>query len=84
VKDRRDILPLSLPPRLLTHGMAAAYLSLSSYGFDCLVAQGKLPLPKIVGSRRLWCRMALDRAADSFPDKNGRSNDADERWRCAV
>ena len=76
---RRDILPLSLPPRLLTREVAAAYLSVSSYIFDCMVADGRMPLPKIVGTRRLWCRLAIDKAVDSLPDKNGHRTE-DERW----
>lgn len=81
--QRRDILPLSLPPRLLTRELAAAYLSLSTYMFDGMVADGRMPAPKVVGNRLLWCRLALDKAVDSLPDRNGRVSE-DERWQCAV
>jgi hypothetical protein len=80
---RRDILPTSLPPRLLTRELAAAYLSVSTYILDCMVADGRMPQPKVVGTRLLWDRLALDRAVDSLPDKRGRV-DVEERWKCAV
>lgn len=83
MNTRRDILPLSLPPRLLTREMAAAYLSLSTYMFDGMVADGRMPFPKVVGSRLLWDRLALDKAIDSLPDRGGRV-DVEERWKCAV
>lgn len=73
MNTRRDILPLSLPPRLLTRELAAAYLSVGTYVFDGMVSDGRMPQPKRVGNRLLWDRLAIDRAVESLPDKTGRT-----------
>ena len=80
---RRDILPLSLPPRGLSKTEAAAYLGVSVYSFDGLVARGEVPQPKVVGGRWIWDRLVLGRSFESLPDKGGRA-DVEERWKCAV
>ena len=74
---------MSLPPRGLNKTEAAAYLGISPYSFEGLVARNLMPPPKIVGSRWIWDRLALDRAFESLPDKGGRV-DVEERWKCAV
>ena len=74
---------MSLPPRGLSKTEAAAYLGVSVYSFDGLVARGQMPQPKTVGGRWIWDRLALDRAFESLPDKGGRV-DVEERWKCAV
>ena len=83
MRTRSDILPLSLPPRGLGKAEAAAYLGISPYSFEGLVAKGQMPLPKVVGGRWIWDRLALDRCFESLPDKGGRV-DVEERWKCAV
>ena len=86
MSDRRvDILPLSLPPRGLPRQQAACYLGVSCYIFDAMVADGRMPQPKAVGSRLIWDRLALDRAFDSLPDRGGRvTTEHDVYARCAV
>lgn len=69
VKDCRNILPLSLPPRGLSREQSAAYLGISSGTFNELVADGRMPPPKVINKRQVWDRYALDLAFDALPDK---------------
>ena len=43
---------LGIAPRPLTRQQAAAYVSLSPNIFDQLVKDGRMPRPKLLGSRR--------------------------------
>lgn len=82
---RQDALPASLPPRGLSREQAAAYLGISAGTFNAMVADGRMPAPKIINSRLVWDRHALDRAFDALPDRDGRTPEGeDDRWRCAV
>jgi hypothetical protein len=36
--------------------------------FGEMVADGRMPPPKRIDSRKLWCVRALDIAADALPD----------------
>jgi predicted DNA-binding transcriptional regulator AlpA len=55
-------LPLSLPPRGLSRIQAAEYIGVGTSKFDELVAEGKMPRPKKIGSRTVWDRLQLDEA----------------------
>jgi predicted DNA-binding transcriptional regulator AlpA len=63
------MLPLSLPPRGLSREQAAAYWGISPGTFDKLVDDGRAPSPKLINSRKVWDRLALDLAFDALPDK---------------
>lgn len=66
---RADVLPASLPPRGLCRVEAAAYIGISPTFFDELVADGRMPKPKKLGSRSVWDRIALDQAFAALPDE---------------
>ena len=53
-------------PRLLNVATAAAYLGLSSRGFEQQWRAGKLPAPHRLGRRLLWDRKLLDSHVDKL------------------
>lgn len=69
MKAGRGILPLSLPPRGLSREQAAAYFGVSAGTFDAMVRDGRAPGPKVINSRLVWDRVALDAAFDALPDR---------------
>ena len=64
---RRHVLPPSLPPRGLSRVWAAQYVGISPSLFDQMVADGRMPGPKEINSRRVWDRHALDAAFEALP-----------------
>ena len=66
--DRRDILPLSLPPRGLSRVQAAAYIGVSPTLFDEMVKDGRMPRAMRINSRILWDRVKLDEAFVAISD----------------
>lgn len=65
---RQSTLPSSLAPRLIGREAAAAYVSVSPTMFDQMVRDGRMPLPRKLGERRLaWDVIQLDRAIDELP-----------------
>lgn len=71
---RRDALPLSLPPRGLSRVEAAAYIGVSPSLFDDLVADGRMPKPKLLNARHVWDRLRLDAAFEALPEKAARDD----------
>ncbi len=67
-RQRRDVLPVSLPPRGLSRVQAAAFVGISPSLFDDLVRTGRMPPPKRINSRTVWDRLQLDRAFEGLPD----------------
>lgn len=67
-QDRREVLPLSLPPRGLSRVESAAYVGVSPGLFDQMVADGRMPKPKRINSKPVWDRLRLDEAFASLPD----------------
>lgn len=63
----QDVLPPSLPPRLIARSIAAAYVGVSPNTFDQMIEGKLMPLPKMVGKRKLWDVRELDRAVDELP-----------------
>jgi hypothetical protein len=66
-------LPLSLPPRGINREQAAAYIGVSPSLFDEMVKDARMPLPKIINSRKVWDRQRLDEAFSALPDKQTRN-----------
>ena len=60
--------PLWLAPRGLSRVQAAAYIGVSPTLFDQMVKDGRMPRPKLINSRRVWDRLALDEAFAALPD----------------
>jgi hypothetical protein len=70
--------PLPLPqPRGLCREQAAAYVGVSPSKFDELVKDHFMPPPIPIGARRLWDRLALDRAFDALADGGERDSSWD-------
>jgi predicted DNA-binding transcriptional regulator AlpA len=61
---------LSIEPRGLRREQAASYVGVSSSLFDVMVADGRMPPPKVVNTRRVWDRRELDIRFDGLPSKN--------------
>lgn len=74
---RADVLPPNCPPRGLSRLEAAAYVGISPSLFDELVADARMPRPKRINSRTVWCRLQLDAAFAALPDGSDRE---DDRW----
>lgn len=55
-------------PRGLSRVEAARYIGVSPGTFDKLVAEGSMPPPKEIGSRRVYDRTQLDSAFDALGD----------------
>jgi hypothetical protein len=82
---RADILP-SLPPRGLCREVAAAYVGVGVTLFDRMVADGRMPQPKVANGRNVWDRLALDVAFEGLPERQADGStkepvDAYEGWR---
>jgi hypothetical protein len=73
-------LPASLPPRGLSREEAATYIGVSPTKFDDMIADGRMPQPKIIDARRVWDRHALDEAFAALPDANGNADHGDDVW----
>ena len=58
---RRDSLPPNLAPRGLSRIEAAAYIGIGTSKFDKLVADGRMPRPKVIDKRKTWDRTRLMR-----------------------
>jgi hypothetical protein len=65
---RLTSLPDTLRPRLIDRKAAADYVGVGVTKFDEMVADGRMPAPKRIDSRKLWCVRALDTATDALPD----------------
>ena len=70
---------LALEPRGLNRVQAAGYVGVSPSLFDEMVADGRMPSPKIVNSRRVWDRRELDMCFDALPSKEAR-----DPWDCVL
>ena len=63
---RHQELPANLPPRGLCRSAAAEYIGISIGKFDELVGDGRMPAPIRIDGRRVWDRLAIDRAFDEL------------------
>lgn len=55
------------PTRGLSRDESAAYLGVGSTKFDELVADGRMPQPRIIDGRVVWCVHELDEYFDRLP-----------------
>lgn len=70
---------LGVTPRGFSREEAAAYIGIGPVKFDELVAAGRMPPAKRIGSRRVWDRTKLDDAFDRLPD-DGDDGEAEDVW----
>lgn len=70
-----------LYPRGMSRTEAAAYIGVSPSLFDEMVQDRRMPSPKLINSRTVWDRIALDRAFEQLPN---RDQAADDEWLVAV
>jgi hypothetical protein len=59
-----------VPRRGLSRIEAAMYIGISASKFDELVADGRMPAPVKIDSRKLWDIRHLDLAFDALPAEN--------------
>lgn len=62
---------LSPTQRGLSRALAAGYVGVSATKFDEMVADGRMPKPKRIDSRKVWDVRALDRAFEELPSDGG-------------
>lgn len=73
--SRAATLHALVEPRGLQREVAARYVGISPTKFDELVADGRMPAPKLIDRRKVWDRRALDEAFDALP-----SDEDDNPW----
>ena len=80
--DKAKHAPARLPlsPRGLSRTVAAAYIGVSATTFDKLVADGSMPPPIAIRSRKVWDRLKLDAAFEDLVTASARTeyNEWDE------
>lgn len=54
-------------PRGLSRVQAATYIGVSTSLFDQMVADGRMPPPREINSRRIWGRHQVDASFDDLP-----------------
>ena len=67
-------LPFGVLPRGLNRVAAAAYIGVGVTKFDQLVEDRRMPKPKRIDGRVLWCVRALDAAWDALPSDEDDAN----------
>ena len=77
VRNTVSNLPLSLAPRGLSRVQAAEYIGIGMTKFDEMVADGRMPRPKRIDSRKVWDRIKLDEAFAALDDEAGPKNEWD-------
>lgn len=68
---RRDILPASLPPIGLSREASAAYIGVGTTLFDEMVADGRMPPPRLLGGRTVWDTEEVYLAFKALPHRGG-------------
>jgi hypothetical protein len=61
---------LRFAPRGMSRVEAADYVGISPSLFDTMVGDGRMPGPKLINTRTVWDRLALDRAFEALPDRD--------------
>ena len=64
---------------------AAQYVGISPGLFDVMVQDGRMPPAKIINCRKVWPRLAIERAFADLPDDDSHHSTSDGPWRnCAA
>jgi len=56
-----------MTPRGLPRTDAAEYVGCSPRMFDGMVKEGKMPCPRLIGSKKIWDTFELNEAFDELP-----------------
>lgn len=56
--------------RGLNRESAARYIGVGASLFDQMVADGRMPQPKVINSRRVWDKKRLDEFFEALPEKD--------------
>jgi predicted DNA-binding transcriptional regulator AlpA len=64
----------------LSRAQAAEYIGIGVSLFDEMVADGRMPKPKLINSRKVWPRQRLDEAFAELPDA-GQDSDTTSPWK---
>jgi excisionase family DNA binding protein len=59
---------------------AANYIGVGHTTFDKLVADGRMPRPKLINSRRVWSRRAIEYAFARLPDEEQDGDLSSDPW----
>lgn len=59
-----------IPRRGLSREEAAMYVGIGATKFDAMVADGRMPKPKVIDARKVWDVRKLDVAFEALPDEN--------------
>jgi hypothetical protein len=70
-----------VPRRGLSRVEAAVYIGVSPSKFDELRKDGQVSPPRLIGARKVWDVLDLDRDFESFAVEGG---DAEEDWNTSV
>jgi hypothetical protein len=62
-----------VPRRGLSRVEASMYLGVSPTKFDELVADGRMPRPRMIDARKVWDVYEMDMAFDEFPHQDSPS-----------
>jgi hypothetical protein len=65
-------------PRGLPRTEAASYIGCSPRKFDYMVVGGQMPVPRMIGAKKIWDRIELDDFFESLPKADEDGNDWDE------
>ena len=79
--------PYAIPPadRLgLDRQEAAEYIGVGTTLFDQMVADGRMPKPKVINARRVWSRPLLEKAFAQLPDEDQNESTSDPWAGCNV
>ena len=63
----------------LSRAQAAEYVGVGVSLFDQMVADGRMPKPKLINSRKVWQRQRLDEAFAELPEE-GQGQEASSPW----
>ena len=77
VRVHRRSCSLPLEPLGLSREDAAAFIGVSATKFDQLVADGRMPTPRLADARVLWSRLELIDAFYALPLRAANSDVAD-------
>jgi predicted DNA-binding transcriptional regulator AlpA len=67
----------------LSRAEAAEYVGVSTSLFEEMVADGRMPPPKQINSRKVWMRTKIEKAFAELPEE-GQDKESSSPWRdCA-